>query len=56
MSHRQEKNQSIELDLEMTEMVELVDKDFKLPIKNRLKYLNKNLNIMKRETELLKKN
>ena len=48
MTHNQEKNQSIELDLEMTEMAELVNKDFKILMKNRFKYLNKNLNVMKK--------
>lgn len=50
----QERSQAADLDPEVTGMEELVDKDFKILIKNRLKYLNKNLNTVKRETELKK--
>lgn len=50
----QERSQATDLDPEVTEMEELVDKDFKILIKNRPTYLNKNLNTVKRETELKK--
>ena len=56
VSHKQEKNQSTELDLEMIEMVELVDKDLKLPIKNRPKYLNKKIEHSEERNKSIKKN
>lgn len=56
MSRKQEKNQSTELDLEMIDMVELVDKDLKLPIKNRPKYLNKKIEHSKERDRSIKKN
>ena len=47
----QERSQATDLDPEVTEMEELVDKDFKILIKNRPTYLNKNLNTVKRRAE-----
>lgn len=41
MTHNQEKCQSIELDLEMREMIELADKDLKTAILNIINMLKR---------------
>ena len=52
--HNQEKNQSIETDPGMTEMMDLADKNFKTPIRkvpHMLRETEENLNTMKEEME-----
>ena len=41
MAHNQKKNQSIKTDSEMTEIMELMEKNFKTTITNMLKDLKK---------------
>ena len=41
MSYNEEKNRSIETDPEMSQMMELVDKDIKAPIRDTLHMLKK---------------
>lgn len=50
------KNQSIEGDPEITEMIEWADNDFKIVIIYIFKNLRENLNIMKKEMETIEKN
>lgn len=55
MTQNQKKSPSIEMDPEMTEMIELTYKDVKIAITTMLKYLKKNINIRMREIEYIKK-
>lgn len=57
--HHQEENSSIETNAEMTGMMEFADKDFMIDIIkiiNILINLEDDLNLMRRETEAIKKN
>lgn len=52
MTHTQEKNQPIETDPKMTEVMELADKDFKISIINRIrifKDVKENMSLMRRD-------
>lgn len=56
VTHNQKKNQSIEMNPKMTQKTELAYKDVKIVIITMLKYLNKNIRIMRREIEDIKNN
>lgn len=49
MVHKLEKNQSREIDPEMTEIIQLGDKNCKRTIVNMLKNLKENMEIMRNE-------
>lgn len=52
----QKKNRSVEMDSEVTEMKSLAHRDVKMVIITMLELLKKNMSIMRREMEDIKKN
>lgn len=52
----QENNQSIETDSEVTEIMKLGDKDFKIIIMNMLKDLKESINIWTEKYKVIKRN
>ena len=56
MIHYQKKNQSTETDREITKLMQLVGKNFKIDITNMFKNFKENLNIMLKERETIEKN
>lgn len=55
-NNNHEKNQSIETDPEMLEIMQLGGKNYKRVIINMLRNLKKNMNIMRSEMETIKRN